>query len=127
RAVGEAGFQRGVRLAVDDDDLVAFVQQVPGGGDADDAGAENDDLHARGSQSGCRSSCKPRPAISKATSASMTRQVVAGCSFGAPAAAPKPSRLNHIADATPEPSANAARSSAGWRAPRPPSSTTVSR
>mmetsp|Transcript_49004 Transcript_49004/g.115075 ORF Transcript_49004/g.115075 Transcript_49004/m.115075 type:complete len:405 (+) Transcript_49004:3300-4514(+) len=44
-AVGEAGFQGRIGLAVDDDDLVAFVEQVPGGGDADDAGAENDDLH----------------------------------------------------------------------------------
>jgi hypothetical protein len=45
RAVGEAGLQRRVGLAVDDDDFMPLVEQIPGGGDADDAGAENDDLH----------------------------------------------------------------------------------
>ncbi len=43
-AVGKAGFQRGARLAVHHCHLVTLLGQVPGGADADDAGAENDDL-----------------------------------------------------------------------------------
>ena len=44
--VGEAGFHAGGGLAVEHGDLVAGPVQVPGGGGADDAGAEDDDFHA---------------------------------------------------------------------------------
>jgi hypothetical protein len=43
--VGEAGLQGRVGLTIDESDVVPFFEQVPGGADADDAGAENDDLH----------------------------------------------------------------------------------
>ena len=43
--IGEAGLQRRAALAVDDDDLVPLTGQVVGGGHADDAGAEDCDLH----------------------------------------------------------------------------------
>ncbi|MOA61793.1 hypothetical protein D3C78_1870200 [compost metagenome] len=46
-AVGKAGFLRGGALAVDDGDLVPGAGQIPGTGDADHAGTEDDDLHAR--------------------------------------------------------------------------------
>jgi hypothetical protein len=44
-AVGEAGFGRRRCLAVDHGDFVAQLLQVIGGGDAEQAGAENDDFH----------------------------------------------------------------------------------
>ena len=46
RAIGKAGLQRGAGLAVHHGDLMAALAQMPGGADADDAGAEDDDVHA---------------------------------------------------------------------------------
>ncbi len=43
--IGEAGLQRRAGLAVDDGHLMTLAGQVVGGGHADDAGAENCDLH----------------------------------------------------------------------------------
>ena len=45
--VGEAGLTRRLGLAVDHRDLVAVLEQLPGGGDPDDAGAEHDGAHRR--------------------------------------------------------------------------------
>ena len=45
--VGEAGLERRLRLAVEHDDLVAGAGELVGGGHADHAGAENEDLHVR--------------------------------------------------------------------------------
>ncbi len=45
-AIGETRLERRFWLAVDDGDLVALLEQIPGGGDADDAGAEDDRFHA---------------------------------------------------------------------------------
>ena len=47
RSVGEAGFECSVGLAVDHDDFVTALQQVPRRADADDAGAENNGFHMR--------------------------------------------------------------------------------
>ena len=44
-AVGEAGFGGRRGLAVDDGDVVALLAQEVGRGDAEQAGAENDDFH----------------------------------------------------------------------------------
>ena len=46
-AVGVAAFARDARLALDQRHLVAVAQQVEGGGDADHAAAQHDDLHGR--------------------------------------------------------------------------------
>ncbi len=54
RRVGEAGFQGGIGLAVHHDDLVAALQQMPGGADADDAGAENERFHGPQCGATCR-------------------------------------------------------------------------
>ncbi len=43
--IGEAGLARRLGLAVDHGDLVAVLEQLPGGGDADHAGAQDDDVH----------------------------------------------------------------------------------
>src|ERR1700675_612291 len=43
--MGEAGFERRLRLTVDDRYLMAGTGQIIGRGDADDAAAENNDLH----------------------------------------------------------------------------------
>lgn len=44
-AIGEAGLQSRRGLAVDDSDGEAGLPQVPGAGDAGEAGAENDNVH----------------------------------------------------------------------------------
>ena len=44
-AVGKAGLRRGRGLAVDDADVVALLAQEVGRGDAEQAGAEDDDFH----------------------------------------------------------------------------------
>ncbi len=44
--IGETGLQSGAGLAVEDRDLMAGFRQIPGGGDADHTGAENNDLHS---------------------------------------------------------------------------------
>src|SRR5688500_8995018 len=44
-AVGVTGFEAGTGLAVDDGDVVAGLLQEPGGGDAGDTGAEDDNFH----------------------------------------------------------------------------------
>ena len=49
-AVGEAGLQTGAGLAVDEGDLMAVAQQIIGGGDTDNPGAEHGDLHGEFSQ-----------------------------------------------------------------------------
>ena len=43
-AVGEAGFEAGGRLPVEHRDFVAGFRQIPGAGDTDDAGPENQDF-----------------------------------------------------------------------------------
>lgn len=43
--IGEARFQRWPFLAVDDRDFIARFRQLVSGGDADDAGSQNDDFH----------------------------------------------------------------------------------
>src|SRR3546814_13064122 len=43
--IGGAGFERRPRLAIDQHDFVPRLGEIPGRGDADDAGAQNDDLH----------------------------------------------------------------------------------
>ena len=43
--VGKTGFQCGAALALDHGHLVAALGQMPGGADADDAGAQDDDVH----------------------------------------------------------------------------------
>ena len=69
--IGERGFLRGLRLAVDDRYLMAGARQIIGSGDADDATAENDDFHdpsrirrgvaRRGRSSfSCRARIRPR-------------------------------------------------------------------
>ncbi|MNK94588.1 hypothetical protein D3C87_1147910 [compost metagenome] len=45
--IGEAGFQRRGRLAVDHRHLVSGFGQIPGGCHADDAGSEDSDVHDR--------------------------------------------------------------------------------
>jgi len=44
-AVGETRFHAGRRLAIEHQDLVPRLAQEPRRGDADDAGAEDDDSH----------------------------------------------------------------------------------
>ena len=44
-AVGERRLERRSRLAVDDDDVVPVGGEIPGGRDADDTGAEDEDAH----------------------------------------------------------------------------------
>ena len=64
-AVGEAGFGGRAGLAVDDGDVVPLLAQVIGRGDAEQAGAEDDDFHeeapgmanAHGDPWACRSPC----------------------------------------------------------------------
>ena len=46
-AVGEAGFRGRRSLAIDDGDVVPLLAQEVGRGDAEQAGAENDDFHER--------------------------------------------------------------------------------
>ena len=43
--IGEAGLAGDLRVAVEDDDLVAVLGQVPGGGDPHHPAAEDDDFH----------------------------------------------------------------------------------
>ena len=43
--IGEAGLAGGLGLAIQDSDVMAVAQQLIGGGDADDPGAENNDAH----------------------------------------------------------------------------------
>ena len=45
--VGEAGLARRLGLAVDHRDLVTVLDELPGGGHADHAGAQDDDVHRR--------------------------------------------------------------------------------
>ncbi len=49
-AVGKTGFRRGAGLAVDHGDLVALLLQEMGGADAEQAGAQNEDVHGRDSK-----------------------------------------------------------------------------
>ena len=44
-AIGERGLQAGGIVPLEQRDLVAGLAEVPGGGNADDAGAENQDVH----------------------------------------------------------------------------------
>ena len=44
-AIGKAGLQRRAALAVNHGDLMAALAQMPGGADADDAGAQDEDVH----------------------------------------------------------------------------------
>lgn len=45
-AIGIAGLQGRTALAVHHGDLMTALAQMPGGADADDAGAQDDDVHA---------------------------------------------------------------------------------
>jgi hypothetical protein len=45
--IGKAGFQRSTGLTVNHGNFMALLQQVPGGADADDAGAEYGNFHPR--------------------------------------------------------------------------------
>ena len=58
-AVGERGLQPGALAAVDDRHFVALLREIPGGGGADDAGAEDQDFHVERGRGGGIILCGP--------------------------------------------------------------------